>query len=269
MVQDGGGSPRTEARKIFEAQSDNIMYLLRAMLRDVEQLNAPIDSMQLVLEPTVTAVKSLRKNLPDAPESENSSALAQTSANIDAMHKAFDELTSMVRANMQVHPFLFDWMLAMMVTFAGAYLESVLLLLTEAKPEMMATKDKVITGDDIIGIGASNPTEERWSKLIGIMGQRWATQFLREKPGQWIARLEKFGAPKYRAGLADEMKLIWDRRNAIVHAIPPALGSDPAGPNDVARFVQSKSGFIKASEVIHTFVTSTDTFVVELLHRPK
>jgi hypothetical protein len=35
-------------------------------------------------------------------------------------------------------------MLAMMVTFAEAYLESVLLLLAAAKPGLMATKEMVI-----------------------------------------------------------------------------------------------------------------------------
>jgi hypothetical protein len=97
MAQEAGGeSPGSEARQICEKHSDNVMYLLRAMLCDVEQLNGPIDAIQQILEPTVTAVKSLRKNLPDTAESENSSALAQTSTNTDAMHKVFDELTTML-----------------------------------------------------------------------------------------------------------------------------------------------------------------------------
>jgi hypothetical protein len=99
------------------------------------------------------------------------------------------------------------------------------------------------------------------------MRQRWTKRFLRGKPGEWISRLEKFGA-KYRAGLAGEMKTVWDRRHAIVHA-PPAARSDHVtglSKSAVARYVQSKTGFKDAISVIFSFVESTDAFVVGVIN---
>jgi hypothetical protein len=173
------------------------------------------------------------------------------------------------QANMRVHPYLFDWMLAMMVTFAEAYLESVLLLLAAAKPGLMATKEMVISGNDVLNIEVDLTAEERWQELMEMMRQRWTIQFLREKPTQWITRLQNFGARKYRAGLAEEMKTIWNRRHAIVQARPAAQSDIVVGVNVAAsaRVVQSKGEFTNAADVIHTFVTATDAFVVGLLRR--
>jgi hypothetical protein len=39
-------SPRTEPRKIFGEQMDNLKYLLKNMVRDVERLNSPIDALE-------------------------------------------------------------------------------------------------------------------------------------------------------------------------------------------------------------------------------
>ena len=251
-------SSGTEARQIFDAHLDNVMYLLRLILRDIGQLDDRVDAAKEITERAAAAVRTLKRNLPGDQESNNALSLAEVSTDLDALHKHYDEIGTSIRA----HPFLYDWMLAMIVSFAEAYLEHVLLLLTTTHPAWMATKDRAVSGYDVLKIDAELPTERRWQGLMEIMRQRWTQQFLRERPGTWISRLEKLGAPKYREGLAAEMTSIWNRRHAIVHT-PPGPGSDHVtclSGSDVTRFVQSKNDLKKAIEVIHSFVEATDAF---------
>jgi hypothetical protein len=251
-------SSGSEARRVFDAHSDNVMYLLRLILRDIGQLDDRVDAAEEITERAAAAVRTLRRNVPGGQESNNALSLAGVSTDLDALHKHYDEIGTSIRA----HPFLYDWMLAMMVSFAEAYLEHVLLLLTTTHPAWMATKDRAVSGYDVLKIDAELPTERRWQGLMEIMRQRWTKEFLRERPGTWISRLEKLGAPKYREGLEAEMTSIWNRRHAVVHT-PPGPGSDHVtglSGSVVTRFVQSKNDLIKAIEVIHSFVDATDAF---------
>ena len=276
MEQKGGNeSPGSEARRVFDTQSDNVLYLCRAILRDIEQFNDPIQALERIAARGRDTVTNLRENLSDITEPNITSALAHVSTNIDSLStnidsskKYVDEITALLQANLRVHPFLFEWMLAMIVTFAEAYLENVLLLLTTASPALMATNEVVVSGNDVLSIDAELPAERRWQRFMEIMRQRWATQFLRGSQGQWLSRLEKFGAPKYRAGLAEEMSTVWKRRHAIVHARLAAQSGDLTGSSDAAtaRYVQSKNGFKDAASVIYSFVTATDAFAVDFLN---
>jgi hypothetical protein len=245
-------SQGSEALQIFEAHSNNVRYLLRGMLRDVEQINDPIDRLHELIANTAGTVKNLKKGISESIEPNNGPALEHISTNQDVLNKHLDEIRAMVQANVQVHPFLFDWMLAMMVTLVEAYLENVLLILTTTHPEWMATNDKVVSGDDVLKIEAALPTEKRWQGLIEILRQRWTARFLRGTPGEWISRLEKFGAPKYPADLGEKMTTIWHRRHTIVHASPAVRPDHVTGLSEspVTRYIQSKSAFKDATSVI-------------------
>ncbi len=266
--EDRSESPGSEALQVFDTHSDRIRYLLRAILSDTEQLNRPIDAAHQMTAHTTATVKNLTKSVSDSPAANNTLALAQISSNLDTLKKSFDEIGAILQANAQVHPFLFDWMLAMMVTFAEAYLENVLLRLTTIHPAWMATNDKLLSGDDVLKIEAALPEERRWQGLMEIMRQRWTERFLRGRPGEWISRLEKFGAPTYRAGLAVEMTTIWNRRHAIVHAPPAARPDQVTGLSGSAAAIlaQSKTEFFGAINIIYSFAKATDVFVVDSLN---
>lgn len=267
MEQEGRSeSLGSEARQVFDTHSNNVLYLFCAILRDIDEINDPIHELEKITAVRRDTVTNLVDNLPDTTES-IASALAHISISIDSSKKYVDEIAALLQANTRVHPFLFEWMLAMMVTFAEAYLEDALLLLTTAGPALMATKEVVVSGNDVLSIDAELPAERRWQRLMEIMRQRWATQFLRGPQGQWLSRLEKFGVPEYRPGLAEEMATVWKRRHAIVHARPAAQSGHVSGSIDAAkaRYSQSMNGFIGATRVISSFVTATDAFVVDYL----
>ena len=121
--------------------------------------------------------------------------------------KACDENSTMIQANAHSHFFLFDWMLVMMLTFAEAYLENALLLLVTARPEWMATREKMVSGEVVSKVETLEP-EKQWRGFMAIMRGRWAKQFLRDTPHDWIKRLMKMGVGQYRASLTAEMTII-------------------------------------------------------------
>jgi hypothetical protein len=241
-------------------------------VRDVERLKDSVVEAGQATALTVATVKTLT-SLSEGKEPHDTLGLEQLAVSMKALSKCHDEVstrmdsaTTIARANMQIHPFLFDWMLAMMVTFAEAYLEQALILLTTANPALMATNEKVLSGDDVLKIGAELG-DQRWQRLLEVMRQRWTAQFLRGKPGEWIARLEKFGGPKYRAGLDAELTTIWNRRHAIVHTAPALLSDHSTGLAKSAKkkYGQSERAFLNSVKIIYSFVEATDAFILDVV----
>lgn len=269
-------SPGSEALQIFKAHTDNLEYLLEAIVRETGAAAETGERTVSMMEPKFATAMNLLKTLPDGTDPNRTLVIAQLSTSIDELAEFSKTFVALVLANAQTHSFLLDWMLAMMVTFAEAYLENALLLLTTARLEWMATKEKVVSGDDVLKqIQGALPAETRWQALMEIMRQRWANKFLEKgTPGVWIsrlenlARLEKLGAPKYRKNLGAKMNTIWKRRHEIVHAPPAARSDEVAGlsPASAARFVQSKREFRDALVLIFDFVQATDAFVVDFLN---
>ncbi len=143
------------------------MYLLRGILRDIEQLKNPTDAAHQLTARTAVTVKKLRKSLSGNTEPNTLARagvvyVAQISTDLDALKKYSDEIGTILQANVQVHPFLLDWMLVMLVTFAETYLENALLLLTTAHPAWMVTNYPVVSGADVLKIEAAHPTETQY-----------------------------------------------------------------------------------------------------------
>lgn len=245
--------------QIFLTRLESVKYLVGVISRDTEKLNGPVGAANRITAQTADALRSLRKGSLTFPLE-----LAHVASNFEELKKYIDEVSGILESNAHVHPFMFDWILVMVVTFSEAYLENVLLLLTSASPALMKTKETVkLSGADVLGIEEKFDTEKRWQELMALLRKRWVKQFLNESPGKWIARLEKFGAPKYPPALAAEMTTIWNRRHAIVHA-PRTAQSDQLAES-VATLVQIRSEFSDAIGVIGGFVTVTDAFVVGAL----
>src|ERR1700691_5072768 len=97
--------------------------------REPGQLHSPIGAVNRLTAQTADALRSLQKGSPTF-----ALELAHVSRSLTEQKKYIDEMTAILQANVKVHPFLLEWMLVMMVTFAEAYLESVLLILTAAYP---------------------------------------------------------------------------------------------------------------------------------------
>src|ERR1035437_1124327 len=95
-------SSGSEARRVFDAHTDNVMYLLRLILRDIGQLDDRVDAAKEITERAAAAVRTLRRTLPGGQESDNALSLAEVSTDLDALHKHYDEIGTSIRA----HPFL-------------------------------------------------------------------------------------------------------------------------------------------------------------------
>jgi hypothetical protein len=279
MEQEGRNkSPGSEALQIFQTNSDNVMYLLRVISGDSERLKDLTDAANRLTADTVAALadtigafRNLKKGSPNftLELAQGSSNLDAFSSNLDALKKNIDKVCATLQANVKTHPFLYDWVLVMMVTFAEAYLENALLLLITAYPEWMKTKDPVkLSGADVLAIEATPDTEKRWQELMALLRKRWVKQFLRDSPRDWIKRLRKRGVLGYREDLAEKMETVWDRRHVIVHAPPAAQSAQVTGLSGptVATLVQSLTEFSDATSVIDSFVHTTDAFVVTLLN---
>jgi hypothetical protein len=169
-----------------------------------------------------------------------------------------DNIREMVDDLVRTQPFLFDWMLVMSVTFAEAYLDGALQLLAAADESVMSGSQMLLTGDDILTIDPTLTPEERWKLVLNVLRMRWATQFLREKPTQWISRLEKFGAPTYPPDLAPKLSDSWKARITIIHhrSAEPAQAPSPAD-----RAQERKRVFLVSFGAICDFVDWTDLFV--------
>jgi hypothetical protein len=228
---------------------DAVLYQLRAISRDVKHLSSQIQGV-------TRKVSDISKSLPDSSNVKDKIAQIRT---------AVGDIAAMQQANFQAHPFMYDWMLVMMVTFAEAYLQNVLVLLETSYPAWMGTKEKLVSGRDVLKSEGLDP-EKQWRALMTIIRQRWAEHFLRNPPTQWIARLEKFGATGYQAGLGEQMATIWNRRHAIVHSVEVIqTQSDDLLRSGPSRFHQSQRFFEEALAVIWHFVQVTDAFVVHAL----
>lgn len=103
MSEGQNESTGSEARRVFEAQSHNVLHLLGGIVRDIKQLNDPIEAIENILVPTAAGVAGLGK---DNPESNMASALGDISTNVGMLHAYTDEIASRMQVNMRVHPFL-------------------------------------------------------------------------------------------------------------------------------------------------------------------
>jgi hypothetical protein len=260
MEQKGTSESKgSEALQVFLTRLDNVKYLARGISRGTEQLHGPIGAANRVTGETADALRTLRKNSPTF-----SLELAHISSNFSALKEYIDEIGAIILGNVQVYPVLFDWTFVITVTFAEAYLETGLLLLTTVYPAWMNTKETVkVSGADVLEIEAQFDIEKRWQELLALLRKRWVKQFLNESPEKWIARLEKFGAPKYPADMAAKMTTIWNRRHVIVHARSVAQSDQLA--ESMATLAQIMSQFGDAIGVICGFVKATDAFVVGVL----
>jgi hypothetical protein len=138
--------PMTLPRKVFGVQMDNVLYLLKNIQRDIEQIYVPLRALE-------DAVGSSR---------------------FDAIKPYVAEIDEIVEATSRTQPFLFDWMLVMAVAFAESYLEGALQLLAAADPQIMSMREEVLRGVDVLSIDAAS-YEDRWNALLATMRKRWAT----------------------------------------------------------------------------------------------
>ncbi|MGI8988269.1 MAG: hypothetical protein ACR2I2_01640 [Bryobacteraceae bacterium] len=126
--------------------------------------------------------------------------------------------------------FVRGWMQVMLVTFVEVYVEQVFDLLLDAGLEE-----------------CSLPSVIRHS-----MKRKYIKEVLRGTPGEWIRRLEIFGARGYRANLGEDMKALWEKRHATVHSAEP---SDP---------LLAINHFSKALEIVGSFIDATEFSVVSV-----
>src|SRR5579871_2463392 len=106
-------STGSEALQAFQTHLDKVMYLLRGISRDTEQLHGPMGAANRVTAQTADALRSLQKSSPTF-----TLELAHVSSNFAALKTYIDEISAILQANVQVHPFLFDWILVMVVAFS-------------------------------------------------------------------------------------------------------------------------------------------------------
>jgi hypothetical protein len=273
MEQADPAPPQTEPSQIFGWQMDNIMYLLRIILRDIEDTNKPIESLQKHLDATGGTLRNIKASLPTIGRSESSvqdaikDGLVELNTHSDRLEQGTNLATLQIAAFLRTHPFLYDWMLVMIVTFAEAYLEGALHLLARSNPGIMAVSTMLLTGADVMDIDPTPEPAQRWESLLQVMRHRWAVQLLREKPTQWISRLEKFGVPSYPKDLASRLTDVWKARNSVVHRRPSEFSPAPViSKAATERFMQSKARFIEATTAICDFIDRTDLFVARRMN---
>jgi hypothetical protein len=133
------------------------------------------------------AQDALREAFERTPEHERDIEL------IDKLMTEIDECTTSGTAvvielekTLRTITFLKSWMLVMIVTYAEAYLEDILVLLVSTPLENSSMPPNIST------------------ELV----KQWVKNTLRDGPPQWITRLRHFGAEIYPNDMAEKMRLI-------------------------------------------------------------
>ena len=221
---------KSEPLLTFEKHLDTIIHLAKLMESGKTYAFNPVNDAMDKLKGLVSA----GRQIPEA------------NAN-DAFTGAMTALEE-VRHYVELLTFLRDWMLVMIVAFAEAYLENILTLLVKRNPAWVDDLKLKVSYAELTAsaslAGGMETISNRWQRS-------WVTNILRDKPPQWITRLEKLGAHGYRTGLPADMTSVWDKGHAIIHS-----GETQS---------LSASEFKKALNVIGSFVEPTDRFVVAFL----
>jgi hypothetical protein len=142
--------------------------------------------------------------------------------------------------------FLHGWMLVMLTSFVEAYVEDALLQLLAYNPCWMDDMRLKVSFSDVNAIRFSaesfNDIRLRWQKA-------WTGDIVR-RPEDWIRLFSDLGATGYRAGLAEELRGTWKRRNEIVHSGKPVIMKGPE--------------FGAHLNLVDDFTSNTDRFVLTI-----
>ena len=228
----------SEPLQAFKKKLKNLKQLLQLMLHQVERIH-------------------------DEPLKELKAAIDKNPLDADALKKPVNTVVEMINTWMQLHPFLHDWMLVILISFTEAYLEDVLTLLVAHKPEWMRLeRKKILSCAADLALGArdlSCPSEKQWQEPVENMQRRWVKNFLSEEPADWIKAMTKLGA-NYPDDLTEKMTALWKKRHDIVHSSKSEL-MDAAG----VAYKRSKDTFLNAGGVIDAFIDPTDIFLMGFL----
>jgi hypothetical protein len=107
--------------------------------------------------------------------------------------------------------FMCYWQLVMIVTFAEAYLQDVLVMAAEISPDIMRDSKVSSTYDEIMATDSIN-------HLVFDLRRKWASRnFIDSGPKKWIERLHQMGAKDLDSSLGEKMEFAWGVRHLIIH----------------------------------------------------
>jgi hypothetical protein len=248
--KDRAHAEETDALKTFKGQMDTVHYLMDHIASEVEELRNAVKEVK----------KIYLKRHQEGPL--KLSDLDSLRATLERAGEALKAALQKAGPLWQAHPYVFDWMLVMTVTYTEAYLENALLLLVNASPSAMRTKERIwLTAEEASQIDTRSDTKQQLSDIRQTMCKRWAEQFLRDKPSAWIAKLTNMGVNTFGPTLAKEMNKVWTRRHELVHAPPPRFDTHGAKK----RLQESRALFEQAVSVAYFFVEATDRYVAKVL----
>jgi hypothetical protein len=216
---------------VFEANIYRLIALHKQNREPLDRTLAEVNEMLAAARTTLGDVSARVEAIKAKAASEGSKTIS-ISAELKDLSESLaplgDSVTSMAELRKSTS-FLHTWMIVMLVTFAEAYIEDILLLLIS---------------DGLKGSSLPRATSEEITK-------KWVKNLLRGgNPHAWVKQLEKFGASHYDPELAGKMQRLWERRHSIVHTAEPEAG--PA----------SSQEFLDAMLAIKSFVDVTEPFVI-------
>lgn len=169
-------------------------------MRNVERMVGLIGAVNKVWEPIKAANEVIAPRVPQAKPG-------------DAVDKQLDKLVAASNAAFATTQFAFEWYLAMIVTFAEAYLEDILAAAAVVEPALMKESDIKASYSEI---SSSTSIDE----LAGVLRHRWARNFITDGgPTKWTSRLTKLGAPAFADAHLRELEELWGMRHMVVHRV--------------------------------------------------
>jgi hypothetical protein len=205
---------------IYQANCDRLMGLIdNSLMETAEEIN----NVTVTLATVAASLHQLNIDIAAKtaidPQKIVDDAAAQLNATTPLTTKAVKLITSRF--------FLYNWMTVMLVTFAEAYLQDALDALVSA------------------GLSGSALAEEVTKEIK----RKWIRDILRSgRPHEWITWLKRLGVTGYTEGLADEMKMVWERRHRIVHS--PGSGANKFDPKEFAHATEIINGFVEATDAL-------------------
>ena len=227
MEETATGPKRSKPFEIFEA---NVLRLTALATTPHSPISATVDRLRQQTEGATALAQELGKTINSGREGGYDSAdfqkhAAPLMADIAVLNETVTDFVGLVKTRQ----FLSTWLIVMLVTFAEAYFEDVLLLLISEglQPSSLPV-----------------PIAEELKKM-------WVKNLLRGgKPHAWIKQLQALGATSYDPGLASKMQKIWERRHKIAHTADPEINNS------------ASQEFLDALIVVKDFAEATDAFVV-------
>jgi hypothetical protein len=218
---------RSKPFEVFEANVFRLIALTKAPPSNIPET---VDRLRQQTETSTATVQKLGEVMRTPREGGYDSAAFQEHAAplLAGLKEANQTITDLVSL-IKTRQFLSTWMIVMLVTFAEAYFEDVLLVLIAGALQ-----------------GSSLPPA-----IADDITKRWIRNLIRGgNPHTWIKQLETFGATGFDPGLAGKMQSIWDRRHKIAHTAEPEINQ------------AASQELIAALLVVRDFAEATDAFVV-------